>query len=171
MKYEEIRHAWNAQAEDFNQWVDLGLIEKVEWAARLGAEKERGPAPIFSQEARKNLEHLQRNGFNVVGYALEHCNDWADNRRWTVYYTGMVCWIPNTGQGVAAERAARQKAQEEVVALKERIARAGVEHRRALHEALQQEREACAKVCDEVGDKMGGSVGAYDCAAAIRARQ
>ena len=107
MKYDEIRHAWNAQADEFNQWVELGLGEKVEWAARLGAAK---------------------------------------------------------------ERAARQAAQAEVADLKERIARAGVEHRRALHEALQQEREACAQVCDEVGDKMGGSVGAYDCAAAIRAR-
>ena len=169
MKYEEIRFAWNAQAEDFNQWVELGLIEKVEWAARLGAEKERGPAPIFHQRAQENLEHLQRNGFNVVGYALEHCNGWTDNRRCTVDSKGLVRWIPSTDQEVS-ERAARQKAQEEVVFLKERIARAGVEHRLALHEALQQEREACAKVCDEVGDKMGGSVGAYDCAAAIRAR-
>ena len=107
MKYEEIRHAWNAQADEFNQWVELGLGEKVEWAARLGAAK---------------------------------------------------------------ERAARQAAQTEVADLKERIARAGVEQRRALREAVLEEREACAKVCDEVGDKMGGSVGAYDCAAAIRAR-
>ena len=52
MKYEEIRHAWNAQAEDFNQWAELGLIKKVEYAARLGAEKERGPTPIFSQDAQ-----------------------------------------------------------------------------------------------------------------------
>ena len=169
MKYDEIRLAWNAQAEDFNQWAELGLIEKVEYAARLGAEKERGPAPIFHQKAQKNLEYLQRNGFNVVGYALEHYNDWTDNRRCTVDSKGLVRWIPSTDQEVA-ERAARQKAQEEVVFLKERIARAGVEQRRALHEALQQEREACAKVCDEVGDKMGGSVGAYNCAAAIRAR-
>ena len=108
MKYDEIKTAWNAQAEDGNGWwYNLSEYQKVEWVARLGA---------------------------------------------------------------AAERAARQEAQEEVVFLKERIARAGVEHRRALHEALQQEREACAKVCDEFGDKMGGSVGAYDCAAAIRAR-
>ena len=85
MTYEEIRHAWNAQAEDFNQWVELGLIEKVEWAAMLGAAK---------------------------------------------------------------ERAARQAAQAEVAELKERIARAGVEHRRALHEALQQEREACAQIVE-----------------------
>ena len=170
MKYDEIRHAWNAQADDFNQWVELGLIESVEWAATLGAEKERGPAPIFHQEARKKLEHVQRKGFNIVGYALEHCNDWTDHRRCTVDSKGLVRWIPSADQEVATERAARQKAQAEVAELKERIARAGVEHRRALHEAVLEAREACAKVCDEVGDKMGGSVGAYDCAAAIRAR-
>ena len=170
MKYDKIKTAWNAQADDFNQWAELGLIEKVEWAASIAALKARGPAPIFSQEAQKNLEHLQRKGFNVVGYALEHCNDWTDNRRCTVDSKGLVRWMPSADQEVSTERAARQKAQEEGVALKERIARAGVDHRRALHEALQQEREACAKVCDEIGDKMGGSVGAYDCAAAIRAR-
>ena len=108
MTYDEIRHAWNTQTDDWSGWYySLSEYEKVEWAARFGA---------------------------------------------------------------ATERAARQKAQEEVVFLKERIARAGVEQRRALHEALQQEREACAKVCEEVGDRMGCSVGAYDCAAAIRAR-
>ena len=171
MKYDEIRLAWNAQADDEKQWNSLTEAEKIEWAFRLGAEKARGPAPIFSQDAQRTLQHLQRKGFNVVGYALEQCNSWTDNRRCTVDSKGLVRWIPSADQEVAAERAARQKAQEEVVFLKERIARAGVEQRRALHEALQQEREACAKVCDEVGDKMGGSVGAYDCAAAIRARQ
>ena len=107
MTYEEIRQAWNAQADENNQWNDLGEDEKVEWAARLGAEK---------------------------------------------------------------ERAARQAAQAEVAELKERIAHAGVEQRQALHDALQQEREACAQVCEEIGDKMGGSVGAYDSAASIRSR-
>ena len=99
MKYDEIRLAWNAQAEDGDIWRNLSEYEKVEWAARLGA---------------------------------------------------------------ATERAARQKAQEEVVFFKERIARAGVEHRRALYEVLQQEREACAKVCDEL-------VSADACARQIRA--
>ena len=170
MTYEEIRHAWNARADDEKQWNSLTEAEKIEWAARLGAEKERGPAPIFHQEARKKLEHVQRKGFNIVGYALEHCNDWTDHRRCTVDSKGLVRWIPSADQEVATERAARQKAQAEVAELKERIARADVEHRRALHEAVLEAREACAKVCDEVGDKMGGSVGAYDCAAAIRAR-
>ena len=177
MTYEEIRHAWNAQAEDFNQWAELGLIEKVEWAARLGAEKERGPAPILSQDAQQILQNLQRQGFRIVGYALEHSNSWADNRRCTVDYTGPVRWTPSTDQEVAIERAARQEAQEEVVFLKERIARAGVEHRRALHEALQQEREACAKVCegfpenrDWVPSSLWGNIRS-EMAAAIRARQ
>ena len=170
MKYDEIRHAWNAQADDEKQWNSLTEAEKIEWAARLAAVKARGPVPIFSQDAQQTLQHLQRKGFNVVGYALEHCNSWTDNRRCTVDSEGLVRWIPSADQEVAAERAARQAAQEEAVALKERIARAGVEQRRALHEAVLEAREACAKVCDEVGDKMGGSVGAYDCAAAIRAR-
>ena len=85
MTYDEIRHAWNAQADDEKQWNSLTEAEKIEWASRLGAEK---------------------------------------------------------------ERAARQKAQEELVFLKERIARAGVDHRRALYEALQQEREACAQIVE-----------------------
>ena len=85
MKYDEIRHAWNAQADEHNQWDELGEDEKIEWAARFGAEK---------------------------------------------------------------ERAARQAAQAEVADLKGSIARAGVEHRRALHEALQQEREACAQIVE-----------------------
>ena len=46
---------------------------------------------------------------------------------------------------------------------KERIARAGVEHRRALREAVLEEREACAQVCDEL-------VNADACARQIRAR-
>ena len=57
MTYEEIRHAWNAQADDGKQWNSLTEAEKIEWAARLGAEKERGPAPIFHQKAQKNLEY------------------------------------------------------------------------------------------------------------------
>ena len=170
MTYYEIRFAWNAQADDEKPWNSLTEAEKIEWAARLGAEKERGPAPIFHQEAQQTLQRLQKKGFRIVGYALEHCNGWMDNRRCTVDSNGLVRWIPSTSQEVATERAARQKAQEEVVFLKERIARAGVEHRRALYEAVLEACEACAKVCDEVGDKMGGSVGAYDCAAAIRAR-
>ena len=177
MKYDDIKTAWNAQAEDGNGWYSLSEYEKVEYAAKIGAEKERGPASFFSQDAQQTLGHLQRKGFNVVGYALEHCNDWTDNRRCTVDYTGMVRWVPSAEQEVAAERASRKQAQEEVVWLKERIARAGVEHRRAMHEALQQEREACAQVAEgfpENRDWVPGSLWGNirkEMAAAIRNRQ
>ena len=72
MKYDEIKTAWNAQADEHNQWDELGEDEKIEWAARVA---------------------------------------------------------------VVKERAARQAAQAEVAGLKERIARSGVEHRRALERA------------------------------------
>lgn len=177
MKYDEIRHAWNAQADDEKQWNSLAEAEKIEWASRLGAEKERGPTPIFNQDAKKTMGHLQRKGFNVVGYALEHCNSWTDNRRCTVDSKGLVRWMPSVEQEVATERTSRQKAQEEVVFLKERISRAGVEHRRALHEAVLEEREACAQVCEgfpENRDWVPGSLWGNirnEMSAAIRARQ
>ena len=170
MKYDEIRLAWNAQADDEKQWNSLTEAEKVEWAARLGAEKERGPAPTFCSSSKIKMADLLTNGFNIVGYALEHS---SDNRRCTVDSKGLVRWIPSTDQEVA-ERAARQKAQEEVVFLKERIARAGVEHRRALHEALQQEREACAQIVERNATACVTHVMLRDIlmsnAAAIRAR-
>ncbi len=175
MTYEEIRFAWNAQADDEKQWNSLTEAEKVEWAASIAAVQARGPLlPIFPPEAQQTLQHLQRKGFNVVGYALEHRNSWTDNRHCTVDYTGLVRWIPSTDQEVSTERAARQKAQEELVFLKERIARAGVEHRRALHEALQQEREACAQIVERNAAACDNHVMLRDVlmsnAAAIRAR-
>ena len=146
MTYDEIRNAWNAKADDGNRWHSLSEYEKVEWAAIIAAVTARGGARIFRPEIKRKLGNLQGKGFRIVGYALEHS---SDNRRCTVDYTGLVRWIPNTDdQEVPTERAARKKAQEEVVALKERIARAGVEHRRALYEALQQEREACAQIVE-----------------------
>ena len=117
MKYDEIRLAWNAQADDEKQWNSLTEAEKIEWASRLGAEKERGPAPTFCSSSKIKMADLLTNGFNIVGYALEHS---SDNRRCTVDYTGLVRWVPSADQEVAVERAPRQKAQEEVVFLKER---------------------------------------------------
>ena len=81
---------------------------------------------------------------------------------------------------VAKERASRRAAQCETVDLKERIARVGVEHRRAARKAVLDEREACAQVCEE----RAGTVSVFgtakecaahnsavnECAAAIRAR-
>ena len=105
MTYEEIRLAWNAQADDEKQWNSLTEAEKVEWAASIAAVKARGPAPIFNQDAQRTLHHLQRQGFNVVGYALEQSNSWTDNRHCTVDSKGLARWIPSTDQEVAVERA------------------------------------------------------------------
>jgi hypothetical protein len=176
MTDDEIRTAWNAQADDGNRWHSLSEAEKIEWAAIHAAAKARGPAPIFYSKARHELGELQAKGFRVVGYALEHCNSWQDNRRCTVDYNGLVSWVPSAEQEVAKERAARQAAQAEVVELKERIARAGVEQRRAVHEAVLEEREACAKACegmeanrDWVPGSLWGNIRS-EMAAAIRAR-
>lgn len=75
MTYDEIKNAWNTQADEHNQWDALGEDEKIEWSGSIAAAK---------------------------------------------------------------ERAARIRAQEEVVALKERITRAGVEQRRAVSEAVRE---------------------------------
>ena len=177
MTYNEIKAAWNAQAEDGDRWHSLSEAEKIEWAAIHAAAKARGPAPIFYSEAKRKLCDLQTKGFNVVGYVMEHCNDWQDNRRCTVDYNGLVRWVPSAEQEVAKERAARQAAQVEVAELKGRIARAGVEQRRAVREAVLEEREECAKACEVLeatrdwgpGSLWGNIRG--EMAAAIRARQ
>lgn len=71
-----------------------------------------------------------------------------------------------------AERVTRIAAQCEADDLKERLARSGVEQRRA----VRAEREACAKVCDaqaeshELLSNTQAVKGCDDCATAIRAR-
>ena len=32
MTYNEIKTAWNAQADKYNQWDELSEVEKIEWA-------------------------------------------------------------------------------------------------------------------------------------------
>ncbi len=78
MKYDEIRHAWNAQADDEKQWNSLTEAEKVEWAARLGAEKERGPAPIFRHEAV--LEEREACAKVCEGFPANR--DWVPGSLW-----------------------------------------------------------------------------------------
>ena len=41
MTYDEIKDAWNARADEHNQWDALGEDEKIEWAASIAAAKER----------------------------------------------------------------------------------------------------------------------------------
>ena len=65
-----------------------------------------------------------------------------------------------------SERAARVAAQTEAVELKERLARSGVEERRA----VAAEREACAQVADATFSGKPGQAVNLAVAAAIRAR-
>lgn len=39
MNYEQIIAAWNAQADEFNQWDELCDEEKIEWARKCALEE------------------------------------------------------------------------------------------------------------------------------------
>ena len=69
---------------------------------------------------------------------------------------------------VAKEAESRKAAQLENADLKERLARSGIEQRRA----VAKERDECAKVCESryMGDNNREDMEARQCAAAIRAR-
>lgn len=68
---------------------------------------------------------------------------------------------------VAKESESRKAAQAENADLKERLARSGIDLRRA----VAKEREECAKVCERIElEYEGEDVHATWCAAAIRAR-
>lgn len=69
---------------------------------------------------------------------------------------------------VAKEAESRKAAQAENADLKERLARSGIEQRRA----VAKEREECAKVCESryMGDNNREDMEAQRCAYAIRAR-
>lgn len=62
MKYEEIRHAWNAQADEHNQWDELGEDEKIEWAARVAAVKERTARQAAQAEVADLKGRISRAG-------------------------------------------------------------------------------------------------------------
>ena len=58
MKYDEIKLAWNAQADEHNQWNELGEDEKVEWAAiHAAAEAQRKP---LDEEAIERATGVKR---------------------------------------------------------------------------------------------------------------
>ena len=75
----------------------------------------------------------------------------------------------------AKEREARQQAQREAEALRERIVKSGLELHRAVRDAVKEEREACAQACDLEAAKWlypsHGNAAVTMAAAAIRARQ
>ena len=75
----------------------------------------------------------------------------------------------------AKEREARQQAQREAEALRERIVKSGLELHRAVRDAVKEEREACAQACDLEAAKWPypshANAAVTVAAAAIRARK
>ena len=168
MKYDEIRTAWNAQADDGNRWHSLSEAEKVEWAAIHASAKERGPWPV-TVVLPKPVGALAR---DKDGGRISFHPDCTDKVRLRAnldegltggpYRTEYVFSESQMRSTLLAECVARQAAQVEVAELKGRIARAGVEQRRAVLE----EREACAKACEGMHEEDRPGDYAY----AIRAR-
>ena len=74
-----------------------------------------------------------------------------------------------------AEREARQQAQREAEALRGRIVKSGLELHRAVRDAVKEEREACAQVCDLEAARWSypshANAAVTVAAAAIRARK
>lgn len=61
MGIEELRAAWNAQADQYNQWDDLGLDEIVAFAQEVEREQARHDAADTEAERMRNaLAELAR---------------------------------------------------------------------------------------------------------------
>lgn len=70
MTYAEIIAAWNAQADEFNQWDELCEEEKIEWARRCALEE---AAKICDDQ------DVPREFFRDQSWPYEKaCNDLAD---------------------------------------------------------------------------------------------
>ena len=57
MTYDQVVDSWNAQADEHNQWPDLGEDEKIEWALKY-ADQLRGVTKLM-QAAQQALEALE----------------------------------------------------------------------------------------------------------------
>ena len=94
--------------------------------------------------------------------ALDHC-----------YERGHKAAMESAQISLQNANEARKKSQLESENLKERLVKSGLELHRAVRDAVKEEREACAQVCDEQHDNARTSTGAAradSCATAIRAR-
>ena len=95
--------------------------------------------------------------------ALDHC-----------YERGHKAAMESAQISLQNANEARKKSQLESEKLKERIVKSGLELHRAVRDAVKEEREACAKACEEVRDDCWSGSKEYEaaarCAEAIRIR-
>ena len=95
--------------------------------------------------------------------ALDHC-----------YERGHKAAMESAQISLQNANEARKKSQLETENLKERIVKSGLELHRAVRDAVKDEREACAKACEEVRDDCWSGSKEYEtaarCVEAIRIR-
>lgn len=60
-KEQQIAAAWNAQADVFNQWDELDLEEKIEWAAKWGAYQAQR-VPLSDAQIDEYVKHADMHG-------------------------------------------------------------------------------------------------------------
>lgn len=71
MTYDEIKAAWNAQADDGNRWHSLSEGEKIEWAASIAAAKERAARQAAQVEVAELKGRIARAGIERCRAVLE----------------------------------------------------------------------------------------------------
>ena len=86
--------------------------------------------------------------------ALDHC-----------YERGHKAAIESAQISLQNANEARKKAQLETENLKERMVKSGLELHRAVRNAVKDERESCAKACEEVRDDCWSGSKEYEAAA------
>ena len=86
--------------------------------------------------------------------ALDHC-----------YERGHKAAMESAQISLQNANEARKKSQLETENLKERIVKSGLELHRAVRDAVKDEREACAKACEEVRDDCWSGSKEYEAAA------
>lgn len=123
----------------------------------------------------KLLQLAARTGLDSIAEALTEAASTIETLAATISRRDAV--IKLLEGEVAQAHESRRAAQAENADLKERQARSGIAQRRAVTQAVKDEREACAQACDKVyhehiGPEYGEvRYGIATCATAIRARK
>ena len=73
--YEQVIAAWNAQADKYNHWGELGEDEKIEWA--VACAKATPPAVVEPPEPEPD-------GLEEFLYQLENSIERAESQDWCV---------------------------------------------------------------------------------------
>ena len=76
--YQQVIASWNAQADEYNQWSELGEDEKIEWA--VACAKAAPPAvvvPLTDEQIEEAILPINPHGmgyFLRIARAIEHAH-------------------------------------------------------------------------------------------------